>query len=226
MPGLFGRKIGMTQIFDEEGNAVPVTLIQLLENTVTAKLLPEKNGYAAIQVGCEVVTPQKLSKPERNHLSKNNLPIFRQLKEFRVSVDLLEKYQIGSKLEVSDILGGEETLVDITGKPKGKGTQGRIKRWNQSRRRMSHGTKHHRQIGSAGAGTTPGRVFPGLHMPGRDSNLVTIRKLRVIKILAEKNLILIKGGVPTHKQGLLVIQPSVTSGWNQRALSLGKRRAT
>lgn len=225
MLGLFARKIGMTQVFDTAGNAIPVTVLELLENVITAKLSTGKNGYNALQVGAEIVKEKKLTKAQLGSLQKKNLALFRTLKEFRVGAEDLNKYEVGAELNPEEILGEEGNLLDITGKPIGKGTTGRIKRWNQSRRRMSHGTKHHRQIGSAGAGTTPGRVFKGLHMPGRDSENITIIHAKLFKYIPEKKAVLIKGAVPGFDGALIQIKPSRKKGeWNKSALVIGKRK--
>jgi large subunit ribosomal protein L3 len=227
MIGLLARKVGMTQVFDSEGNAVAVTILELLENVVTAQLTQEKNGYNAIQVGADEVKAEKvLSKGEVGNLKKKNLKLFRTLKEFRVSDELVKKYEVGAELDAAEILGAEGSLVDVSGRPIGKGTTGRIKRWNQSRRRMSHGTKHHRQIGSAGAGTTPGRVFKGLNMPGRDNENITISHLKFFKYIPEKKAVLVKGAVPGFDGALLWVKQSKKAGeWNKTALLVGKRKA-
>ncbi len=227
MLGLLARKVGMTQIFDAEGNAIAVTVLELLENVVTAKMTADKNGYNAIQIGGEAVDNENdLSKPELGSLKKKELKPFRELKEFRVPADLVGKYEVGAELDPAEIIGAEGTLVDITGRPIGRGTTGRIKRWNQSRRRMTHGTKHHRQIGSAGAGTTPGHVFKGLRMPGRDKENVTISHLTFVRYVPEQKVLLIKGAVPGFNGALLSIKPSKKKGeWNKSAVAIGKRRA-
>ncbi|HEY9886611.1 MAG TPA: 50S ribosomal protein L3 [Vampirovibrionales bacterium] len=230
MLGLLARKVGMTQVFDEDGNAVPVTVLQILENVVTDKKTDEKNGYNAIQIGVKKVEKEtKLTKPKAGNFLKKELPFFKELKEYRVSAEDVSKYELGAELDPKEILGDDGSLVDVTGRPIGRGTSGRIKRWNQHRRLMTHGTKHHRQIGSAGAGTTPGRVLKGLHMPGRDSEDVSIRKLKLFKYIPEQKLALIVGAVPgkAHKNTILSIKPSVKKGeWNKLALSHGKRRPT
>lgn len=227
MLGLLARKVGMTQVFDAEGNAIPVTVLELLENVVTAKVTEEKNGYNAIQIGAEVVSAEKkLSKGEIGNLKKNDLALFKTLREYRVPADEVSKYEIGAELDPNVVLGSEGALLDVSGRPIGKGTTGRIKRWSQSRRRMSHGTKHHRQIGSAGAGTSPGRVFKGLRMPGRDSENVTISHLKLFKYVPEQKALLIQGAVPGFDGAILSIKPSKKAGeWNKTALQIGKRRA-
>jgi large subunit ribosomal protein L3 len=224
MLGLLAKKVGMTQVFDEEGNSVPVTVLELFENVITEKRTIEKNGYTALQIGAKAEAEEKdINKPEAGHLKKNNLKFFKLLKEFRVPAETVAKYEIGTELSSEEVLGGEGSLVDIAGRPIGKGTSGRIQRWNQHRRTMSHGTKHHRQIGSAGAGTTPGRVFKGLKMPGRDSQDVTISHLAIVKHLPEKKVVLVRGAVPGHKGAIVSIKPSKQKGkWNELARQLGK----
>lgn len=226
MLGLLTRKVGMTQVFDEEGNGIPVTVLEVLENVVTDKKTKVKNGYTAIQIGAQVVSENKLSKAEVGNLKKKDLPLCRILKEFRVSEEIVNKLELGKELDPAEILGQDGSLVDVSSRPIGKGTTGRIKRWNQHRRTMTHGTKHHRQIGSAGAGTTPGRVFKGLHMPGRDSEIVTISHLTLFKYIPEKKALLIKGAIPGFDGALVSIKASKKKGeWNKTALLVGKRKA-
>jgi large subunit ribosomal protein L3 len=226
MLGLLAKKVGMTQVFDAEGNGVPVTVLEILENAITEKRNQKEHGYNAIQIGGEAAAKEsKLTKPEIGHLKKSNSPLFRTLKEFRVSAELLEKYEVGQALDAGEILGEEGSLVDVTSRPIGRGTSGRIQRWNQHRRTMTHGTKHHRQIGSAGAGTTPGRVLKGLHMPGRDNNLRTTSHLMLVKLMEieGKKVALVKGSVSGYKGCMVVVQASKKLGtWNKLAFDLGK----
>lgn len=226
MLGFMAKKVGMTQVFDEEGNAVPVTVLEILENVITQKKETKgDDGYNAFQIGTQEETKEyRMSGPEIGHLKKKNLKLFRTLKEFRVSEELLGKYNIGDSLNPSDILGGEGALLDAQAKPKGKGTMGRIKRWSQHRRTMSHGTKHHRQIGSAGAGTTPGRVIKGKKMPGRENLFTTIRHLLLFKCDLENGLLLVRGAVPGANGSLIVLQKSKPkTGWNAYARSVSKK---
>jgi large subunit ribosomal protein L3 len=210
--GLMGRKVGMTQVFDKEGSVVPVTVIELGDNIVTQKLTPEKHGYSAIQVGGFVVKEKKLNKPELGGLKKDSLPPLKPLKEYRL--DDTASYNVGDALKADAVLS-EGMLVDVQGKSIGKGFQGTIKRYHAGRGPMAHGSKFHRSMGSIGAGTTPGRVFKGLHMPGQMGNVVaTTRHLTVFQIDAEKNRILIKGSVPGHDNGMVVIRASITK-WNR-----------
>jgi large subunit ribosomal protein L3 len=209
--GVIGKKVGMTQVFDSEGLAVPVTVVQLGDNIVTQKLTSEKNGYSAVQVGGFVVQERKLNKPELGASKKNSHPPVKPLREFRV--DDTSSYNVGEGLPLATILL-EGMLVDVRGKSIGKGFQGTIKRYNHGRGPMSHGSKFHRSMGSIGAGTTPGRVFRGLHMPGQMGNKnVCVRHLKVVRLDAEKKLLLVRGTVPGADGGLVTIHPSKTK-WN------------
>lgn len=220
MLGLLAKKVGMTQVFDTEGNAVPVTVLELLENKVTQKKTSElKDGYDALQIGSGELKESKLNKAEIGHLKSKlgeDIKYFGLLKEFRADSEEIKKYEVGSILTPEEVLGEEGTLVDITSRPKGKGTTGRIKRWSQHRRNMTHGAKHHRQIGSAGAGTTPGHVIKGKRMPGRDSNKVTISHSLYFKYDKENRIILVKGAVPGHKGSIVCLKKSLAKkDWNK-----------
>jgi large subunit ribosomal protein L3 len=209
--GLLGKKVGMTQIFDKEGTAVPVTVVQLGDNIVTQTMSKEKNGYTAVQVGGFTVHAKKLNKPEAGHLTKQSLPILKPLKEFRL--DDTAAYKVGEPVKADAVLK-EGMLIDVQGETIGKGFQGTIKRYNAGRGPMAHGSKFHRSMGSIGPGTTPGRVFKGLHMPGHMGNVIaTVRHLKVVKVDAEKKILLVRGAVPGWDGGTLVITPSVTK-WN------------
>ncbi len=209
--GLIGKKIGMTQVFDSEGLAVPVTVVQLGDNIVTAKRTKETNGYTGIQVGGFPVKERKLNKPEMGALKKHSLAPLKPLKEFRI--DNVDQYNIGDPIKVDAVIK-EGELVDVRGRSIGKGFQGTIKRYHAGRGPMSHGSKFHRSMGSIGAGTTPGRVFRGLHMPGDMGNEnVCVRHLKVVRIDAEKGLVLVRGAVPGVEGGLLLISPSIKK-WN------------
>lgn len=209
--GLIGRKVGMTTVFDQEGLAVPVTVVQLGANIVTATRTKEKDGYTAVQVGGFKVMPNKLSKPEFGPFKKHDLAPLKPLREFRV--DDPDAFNVGQPLEVGAILK-EGTLVDVRGRSIGKGFQGTVKRFHAGRGPMTHGSKFHRSMGSIGAGTTPGRVFKGVIMPGQMGNKnVCVRHLKVVKVDAEKGILLVRGAVPGVEGGLLVITPSKTK-WN------------
>ena len=209
--GLMGKKVGMTQIFDEEGLVVPVTIVKMGENIVTRKLSKEKNGYEAVQIGGFKVKESKLNKPEQGQLTKSELPLVKPLKEFRV--DDTSPYNLGDAVAL-DSLYKEGMLVDVRGRSIGKGFQGTIKRYGAGRGPMSHGSKFHRSMGSIGAGTTPGRVYREAPMPGQMGNKnVCSRKLTVVKVDTENGLLLVKGAVPGAKGGLVVVTPSRTK-WN------------
>jgi large subunit ribosomal protein L3 len=211
MLGLLGKKIGMTQVFDDEGLAVPVTVVQLGENVITMKISKEKNGYEALQVGGFQVKEKKLNKPAMGLLKKLNLPALKPLKEFRVPDS--SSYNVGDKLPVDQILK-EGMLVDVRGSSIGKGFQGTVKRYHAGRGPMSHGSKFHRSMGSIGPGTTPGRVFRGVIMPGQMGNEnVCVRHLKLIKLDLQKGVVLIKGAVPGVEDGTLIISPSKQK-WN------------
>lgn len=208
--GLFGEKLGMTQIYDEDGIVIPVTVIKVENLTVTQVKTAKTDGYDAIQVGFGECKENKVTKAQVNHLKKNKLPVFKHLKEFKVSNPA--DYKVGQEIDVSVI--ENVAKVDVTAKSIGKGFQGTVKRHNFSRGPMSHGSKNHRLPGSIGAGTTPGRVYKGLKMAGKMGNeQVTITKLKVAKIDKERNLVLIKGSVPGPEGKIVRIQPSRTK-WN------------
>jgi large subunit ribosomal protein L3 len=209
--GVIGKKVGMTQVFDDQGLAVPVTVVKLGDNIVTQKLTKEKNGYVAVQVGGFLVEEKKLNKPELGVFKKNSVSPAKPLQEYRLEDNAA--YNVGENLPIDQILK-EGMLVDVHGKTIGKGFQGTIKKYHAGRGPMSHGSKFHRSMGSIGAGTTPGRVFRGLHMPGQMGNKNhCIRHLKVVRVDLEKKVLLIKGAVPGSDGGLLTIKPSKTK-WN------------
>jgi large subunit ribosomal protein L3 len=209
--GVIGKKVGMTQVFDQEGLAIPVTVVKLGDNIVTQKLTKEKNGYVAVQVGGFLVEEKKLNKPELGAFKKNSVSPAKPLQEYRLEDNAA--YNVGENLPIDQILK-EGMLVDVHGRTIGKGFQGTIKRYHAGRGPMSHGSKFHRSMGSIGAGTTPGRVFRGLHMPGQMGNKNhCIRHLKVVRVDLEKKVLLIKGAVPGSDGGLLTIKPSKTK-WN------------
>ena len=208
--GLFGEKLGMTQIYDKDGMVIPVTVIKLEKLTVTQIKTKDKDGYNSIQVGFCEVKKRKLTKAELLHLEKNNLAAFKYLREFRVNDP--KKFEIGQELDLTEFENVEK--VDVTAKSIGKGFQGTVKRHNFSRGPMTHGSKNHRLPGSIGAGTTPGRVYKGLKMAGNMGNKkVTVKKLKVVKIDQDKNLLLLKGSVPGSEGKIVAIKPSITI-WN------------
>jgi large subunit ribosomal protein L3 len=188
--GLIGRKVGMTQVFQPNGTMVAVSVVEVTPNTVTRLRTDERDGYTAVQLGTG--ERRRLTKPVAGQLK--DLPRVRDIREFRL--DSADDYQVGQQIAVGDVFA-EGDLVDVTGVSKGKGFAGTVKRHNFSRGPKTHGSDHYRKPGSIGPGTTPGRVYKGLKMGGHmGHDRVTIKKLRVIRVDAERNLILVKGSVP------------------------------
>lgn len=203
--GILGTKLGMTQIFDELGNAVPVTVIEAGPCIVTQIKTSQTDGYSAIQVGFKDVPEKALTKPELGHLAKSESVPLRHLHEYRVIAT--DDFELGQSLTADQFEAGQ--LVDVSGKSIGRGFAGYQKRHNFRRGPMAHGSKNHRLPGSTGAGTTPGRIYPGKRMAGRMGNTtVTIRKLEVVRVDVERNLLLIKGSVPGKPGALLNISPA------------------
>ncbi len=203
--GILGKKLGMTQIFDEAGNAIPVTVVQAGPCVVTQVKTKDTDGYASIQLGFDEVTEKKLNKPELGHLAKSSSAPLRHLKEYRV--EAADSFELGQTVTAETFTAGQ--LVDVTGKSMGRGFAGYQKRHNFRRGPMAHGSKNHRAPGSTGAGTTPGRVYPGKRMAGQMGNArVTIRKLEVVRVDNDRNLLLIKGAIPGKPGGLLSITPA------------------
>ncbi|AZB72073.1 50S ribosomal protein L3 [Synechococcus elongatus] len=207
--GILGTKLGMTQIFDESGKAVPVTVIQAGPCPITQIKTVATDGYNAVQVGFLEVREKQLSKPELGHLSKAGAPPLRHLLEYRVAnTDGLE---LGQALTADRFEAGQK--VDVQGYTIGRGFSGYQKRHGFARGPMSHGSKNHRLPGSTGAGTTPGRVYPGKRMAGRYGNdKTTIRGLTVVRVDADRNLLLVKGSVPGKPGALLNITPATVVG--------------
>ncbi|WP_026895045.1 50S ribosomal protein L3 [Clostridiisalibacter paucivorans] len=206
MKGMLGKKIGMTQIFNEDGSVIPVTVIEGGPLVVVQKKTEDKDGYNAIQVGFDTVKEKKVNKPKKGHFDKAETEYKRYLRE--IKVDNIDEYEIGQEIKVDIFTEGES--VDVIGISKGKGFQGAIKRHNQSRGPETHGSKYHRAVGSMGASAYPARVFKGKNLPGHMGNeRVTVQNLEVVKIDVEKNLLLIKGAVPGPKGGLITIKDTV-----------------
>jgi len=205
--GIIGRKIGMTQVFTEDGEMIPVTVIQAGPCYVTQVKTRETDGYEAIQLGFEQVDPKRLNKPELGHLQKRDLPPLRILREIRV--ENARQYEVGQVVTVELFRPGE--YVDVTGTSKGRGFAGVVKRWGFGGGPKTHGQSDRwRAPGSIGAGTFPGRVLPGTRMAGRMGNQkVTVRNLQVVRVDPENNLILVKGAVPGHKKGLVIIRDAI-----------------
>jgi large subunit ribosomal protein L3 len=204
--GLLGNKIGMTQIFDESGNIIPVTILKVGPCVVTQIKTKLKDGYDAIQIGYGNISSKSLTQPELGHFQKSNLQPLKYLKEFHINTEK-DEFEVGQVLNVDSFTVGQ--LVNIRGKSIGKGFSGLQKRHNFSRGPMTHGSKNHRAPGSIGMGTTPGRVLPGKKMSGQLGNkTTTIRKLKVIQTNEKENILVIKGSVPGKPGNLLSIVPS------------------
>ncbi len=203
---IVGKKIGMTQIFREDGVVVPVTVIQAGPCTVVQKKTDETDGYQAVKIGFENVEEKKLNKPEMGLFSKTKVSPKKHLKEFRVNP---EKYEVGQDINVADVFQAGDR-IDVSGISKGKGFQGTIKRYGQKGGKETHGSMYHRRVGSMSANTSPARVFKGKKLPGHMGvDKVTVQNLDVVRVDAERNLMLVKGAVPGPKGGLLVIKDTV-----------------
>ncbi|KPU26758.1 50S ribosomal protein L3 [Caloranaerobacter sp. TR13] len=206
MKAILGRKLGMTQVFTEDGVVIPVTVIEAGPVKVVQKKTIEKDGYSAIQVGFSDIKEKKVNKPLKGHFEKAGVEYKRYLREFRV--ENVDEYEVGQEIKADVFSAGDK--VDVIGISKGKGFQGVIKRHNQSRGPETHGSKYHRAVGSLGASSYPSRVFKTKKLPGHMGHeRVTVQNLEVVRVDAEKNLILIKGAVPGPKGGLLTIKQSV-----------------
>lgn len=207
--GLLGNKIGMTQIFDESGNIIPVTILKVGPCIVTQIKTVLTDGYNAIQIGYGTVSNKTLTQPELGHLQKSNIQPLKYLKEFRVNDP--EEFEVGQVLNVESLAAGQ--LIDVTGKSTGKGFAGLQKRHNFTRGPMTHGSKNHRAPGSIGMGTTPGRVLPGKKMSGQLGNKMTkTRKLKVVQVNSNENILVVKGSVPGKPGNLLSIRVSPKFG--------------
>lgn len=203
---ILGKKVGMTQIFTEAGDVVPVTVIEAGPEVVTQIKTVETDGYNAVQVGFEDQKPQRVNKPMTGHFAKNDIPVKKHLAEFRTEEG--ESYELGQVITVAEFEVGKK--LDITGTSKGKGTQGNIKRHGHHRGPMTHGSKHKRLAGALAAGTYPSRVFKGNKGPGRmGRETVTVQNVELVKVIEDRNLMLVKGAVPGNKGGLLRIQYAV-----------------
>lgn len=205
--GLIGKKIGMTQIFDEAGNVIPVTVVEAGPCTVTQIKTVENDGYQAVQVGFGDVKVSRVNKPMKGHFDKADVAPKKTLKEFHL--ENIDGIEVGNILKADTFEVGE--IVDVKGTSKGHGTAGAIKRWNFSRLRMTHGTgPNHRHAGSLGACSSPSRVFKGKKMAGHYGHeTVTVQNLKIAKVDAENNLIAIKGAIPGPKGGIVVIADAV-----------------
>lgn len=203
---IIGKKVGMTQIFDEKGKVIPVTVVEAGPCVVVQKKTVEKDGYEAIQVGFEEIREKLANKPRKGTFAKAGVSVRRTLKEFRL--EDISTYEVGQEIKADVFKIGDK--VDVSAVSKGKGFQGAIKRWNQQRGPMTHGSKFHRAPGSMGASSDPSRTFKNKRMPGHMGSVnTTVLNLEVVKVIPEKNLILIKGGIPGPNKGTVVIKDTV-----------------
>lgn len=210
--GLLGRKVGMTRIFTEDGDTVPVTVIDVSDNRVTQLKSNETDGYCAVQVAYGTKRASRVTKPAAGHFAKAGVQAGEILREFPVSADQLANLAAGQTLSVDLFAAGQK--VDVTGTTQGKGFTGTIKRHNFGSQRASHGnSRSHNVPGSIGMAQDPGRVFPGKRMPGHDGHVRrTIQNLEVARVDVDRQLVLIKGAVPGSKGGHLIIRPAIRAG--------------
>ncbi|ERT57578.1 large subunit ribosomal protein L3 [Peptoniphilus koenoeneniae] len=209
MKFLIGRKIGMTQLFDEDGTVTPVTVIEAEPNKVVQKKTVETDGYNGVQIAAGKVKEKNVNKPLKGHFDKANVEYKRYLNEFRT--DDVDSYNVGDEMKVDLFAKGE--FVDITGTSKGKGTQGVVTRHGFGRGRETHGSKFHRMPGGMGAASYPGKVFKNHRMAGKTGNeRVTVQHLLVVRVDVDKNLIFVKGAVPGPKKGKVIVKSTVKSG--------------
>lgn len=203
---IMGKKLGMTQIFDENRRVVPVTVVEAGPCVVIQKKTIENDGYNAIKVGFGDIREKLVNKPMKGQFAKAGAPLKRFVKEFRL--EDISAYEVGQEFKADIFAAGDK--IDVSGISKGKGFQGVIKRWNASRGPMSHGSKFHRAVGSMGASSDPSRTFKNKHMPGHMGNVnTTVLNLEIVKVMPEKNIILIKGGIPGPNKGTVVIRNAV-----------------
>lgn len=203
---ILARKLGMTQIFDEVGKLIPVTVVEAGPNAVVQKKTVENDGYSAVQVGFIDVKDKKANKPKKGHFSKANVTPKKYLKEFRL--DNTDELNVGDEIKADVFADGDK--IDVTAVSKGKGFAGTVKRWGTHRGPMTHGSGYHRGPGSMGGASNPGRVPKGKKLPGHMGvEKVTIQNLSIVKVDAENNIILVKGGLPGPKDGLLIIKNTV-----------------
>lgn len=203
--GILGRKIGMTQVFAGNGDLIPVTVVEAAANVVLQKKTTDTDGYEAIQIGFDDKREKLSNKPEKGHVAKAETAPKRFVKELR-GVEL-DAYEVGQEVKVDIFANGD--IVDVTGTSKGKGFQGAIKRHGQSRGPMTHGSRYHRRPGSMGP-VDPNRVFKGKLLPGRmGGEQITVQNLEIVKVDAERNLLLIKGNVPGAKKSLVTVKSAV-----------------
>lgn len=209
MKGIIGKKVGMTQVFDEQGTVTPVTVIEAEPNVIVQIKTVDTDGYNAVQVASGNVKEKRVNKPVKGHFDKAGIEYKKYLREF--SVENTEGLNVGDEIKVSVFEEGQK--VDVIGTSKGKGTQGVITRHGFGRGRESHGSKFHRMPGGMGAATYPGRVWKGHRMAGKMGHeRVTVQNLQVVKVFEDKNLLLVKGAVPGPKKGLVIVRDAVKSG--------------
>ena len=206
--GILGKKVGMTQYFTEAGELIPVTVVEVTPNVVLQLKTIENDGYEAVQLGFDDLREVLSNRPAKGHVAKANATPKRFIREFN-NVELGE-YEVGQEITVDVFKAGD--IVDVTGTSKGKGFQGAIKRHGQSRGPMAHGSRYHRRPGSMGGASFPSRVFKGKALPGQmGGDRITIQNLEVVKVDAERNVILIKGNVPGSKKSLVEIKTAIKS---------------
>ena len=203
---IIGRKVGMTQLFTADGKMLPITVIEAGPCPVVQKKTVEHDGYEALQVGFAPIREKLVTKPMLGHFKKASVGAHRYVKE--IKLDNAAEYEAGQVITVDMFETGDK--VDVTGKSKGKGFQGVIKRWNQSRGRMTHGSRYHRRVGSMSACSYPGEVFKHKNLPGHvGSERITVQNLEVVRVDAERNLLLVKGAIPGAKGSLVVVKSTV-----------------
>ncbi len=203
--GILGKKVGMTQVFSEDGSVIPVTVIQAGPCWVVTKRTLEKDGYTAVQLGMDEVKEKKVNKPMKGHFKKHNVPFLRHLKEIRLSPEELQDVEEGQVVTCEIFNAGDK--LKITGWSKGRGFAGVMKRHGMGGSRDSHGARYHRVVGSIGMCTFPGRVHKGKRMPGHMGNeRITVSNLEVVAVYPEKNIILVKGAVPGARGSLLILR--------------------
>jgi large subunit ribosomal protein L3 len=203
---IMGKKLGMTQIFDENRKVVPVTVVEAGPCVVLQKKTKENDGYESIKVAFGDIRENLVTKPKKGEFAKAGVAVKRHIKEFRL--EDISSYEVGTEIKADIFAAGDK--IDVCGVSKGKGFQGVIKRWNFHRGPMSHGSKFHRAVGSMGASSDPSRTFKNKRMPGHMGNVnTTVLNLEVVRVIPEKNVILIKGGIPGPNKGLVVIRDAI-----------------
>ena len=215
--GLIAKKIGMTQLFQEDGTRVPVTVLEAKGNVVTAHRTDERDGYTALQIGFGEQKASRMTKPQLGHFAKSEVSPMKKVRELRVATDKLESHPVGSEVEL-DAVFEEGAVVDVTGTSKGKGFQGVIKRHNMRGEKRTHGQHEvHRHGGSIGCRLTPGRVLKGKRMAGQMGNeRVTVQNLKIVKVMKDEGLILVSGPIPGGKNGIVTVRHSVKSAARAR----------